>query len=158
MRCMRIASAFWFYLQDAPGLRHGLYRSSGLGSVDRKPGWSTYNSAPSYEGRYSTLTTHSGILNYFNAHGGMATNGSPYDNGGTAFVHSWDSGDVQDFGGSAIGRNALMSSASGSFQVRYGFWTTYLQGSNRTGPRFPTSDEFSWGSGTRQNVQGGYMT
>jgi hypothetical protein len=153
-----VASAFWFYLQDAPGLNYGLYRSSGLGSANRKPAWTNFNSATSYEGRYSNLTVNTGIRDYFNSHGGLATNGSPYDNGGTAWVHSWDYGSVQDFNGGAIGPNAIFNSASGTFQVRYGFWTTYLQGDNHTRLRFPTSDEFGTGSGTRQNFQGGYMT
>jgi hypothetical protein len=152
-----VASAFWFYLQDSPGLNYGLYRASGLNSTDRKPGWTSYSNATNYQGRRSDMSTHTAIRDYFNSHGGMATNGSPYDNGGTAFVHPWDYGDVQDFTGGAIGPNAIMSSTSGTFQVRQGFWTTYLQGDNHTRLRFPTSDEFSSGSGTRQNFQGGYM-
>jgi hypothetical protein len=152
-----VGSAVWFYLQDAPGLNYGIYRSSGLNSTDRKTGYTNYSNATSYQGRYSDLTTHTGILNYYNSHGGIATNGSPYDNGGTAWVHSWDYGYVQDLDGGSAGRNAIMSSSAGTFQVRNGFWTTYLQGSNHTRLQFPTSDEFAYGSGTRQNFQGGYM-
>ncbi|WP_375773077.1 hypothetical protein NR798_20025 [Archangium gephyra] len=153
-----VASAIWFYLQDSPGLNYGLYRASGLSSTNQKAGYGNYVGAVTYQGRYSNLTVHTGIESYFNSHGGMATNGSPYDNGGTPWVHSWDYGYVQDFDGGSIGRNAIMSSSSGTFQVRSGFWTTYLQGTNHTRLKFPTSDEFGYGSGTRQNFQGGYMT
>ena len=152
-----VGSAVWFYLQDAPGLNYGIYRSSGLNSTDRKTGYTSYSNATAYQGHYSDLTTHTGILNYYNGHGGIATNGSPYDNGGTAWVHYWDYGYVQDLDGGSAGRNAIMSSSAGTFQVRNGFWTTYLQGSNHTRLQFPTSDEFASGSGTRQNFQGGYM-
>lgn len=152
-----VASALWFNLQDSPGLNYGLYRASGLGTADRKQGYANYQSGTTYEGRYSNLTTHAGILNYFNGHGGIATNGSPYDNGGTAWVHYWDYGYVQDLDGGSVGRNAIMSSGSGTFQVSHGFWDTYLQGSNHAVLKFPTSDEYGYGAGTRQDFQGGYM-
>lgn len=151
-----VASAVWFYLQDSPGLNYGLYRASGLNSTDRKPGYTNFLNSTTYQGRYSDLTVHTGIRDYFNSRG-LANVGSPYDNGGTAWVHWWDYGYVQDFDGGSAGRNAIMSSSSGTFMVRSGFWVTYLQGDNHTRLRFPTSDEYGYGSGTRQNFQGGYM-
>ncbi|MBP3964156.1 hypothetical protein [Paenibacillus lignilyticus] len=153
-----IQSGVWFYLQDEPSLSYGIFKSSGLGSSDKKTGWTNFRNATAYEGKLSGGTTNTNILNYFNSHGGMATNGSPYDNGGSAYVHYWDYGYVQDYDGGSIGPSAIMTSGSGTFQVRNGFWQTYLQGTNHTYLQFPTSDEFAYGSGTRQNFQGGYMT
>ncbi len=153
-----VQCAVWFYLQDEPSLNYGIFKSSGLGGSDKKTGWTNYRNATAYEGKLAGGTTNTNILNYFNSHGGMATNGSPYDNGGSAYVHYWDYGYVQDFDGGSIGPNAIMTSGSGTFQVRNGFWQTYLQGSNHSYLQFPTSDEFSYGGGTRQNFQGGYMT
>jgi hypothetical protein len=99
--------------------------------------------------------TVTAILNKFNSSGGMAANGSPFDNGGTAWAHWWDYGYVQDFQGGSIGPCAIFDTG---YRVQSGFWQTYLQGNNHTRLRFPTSDEFGYGSGTRQNFQGGYMT
>jgi hypothetical protein len=153
-----VASAMWFFLKDEPGLNYGIFRSSGLNTTDRKAGWTNFHNSAAYEGKLSNGTTDNGILNYFNAHGGIATNGSPYDNGGTAFVHWWDYGNIQDFDGGSTGPNAIMSSSSGTFQVRSGFWQTYLQGANHNQLQFPTNDEYGWNGGTRQDFQGGYMT
>ncbi|REE66993.1 hypothetical protein A8990_1452 [Paenibacillus taihuensis] len=153
-----VQTAVWFYLQDEPDLKYGIFKTTGFGSSDKKTGWTNYRNASAYEGKLSNGTTNTNILNYFNAHGGMATNGSPYDNGGSAYVHYWDYGYVQDYDGGSIGASCIMTSASGTFQVRSGFWETYLQGSNHSYLQFPTGDEFAYGAGTRQNFQGGYLT
>lgn len=85
----------------------------------------------------------------------MPAHGSPYDNGGTAWVHWWDFGYVQDIDGGSVGDGAIFDTG---YRVILGFWDTYLQGDNHTVLRFPVSDEYTWGSGTRQDFQGGYMT
>ena len=78
-----------------------------------------------------------------------------YDNGGTAWAHWWDYGYVQDFDGGSIGQCAIFDTGH---RVAMGFWQTYLQGGNHSYLRFPTTDEYGYGAGTRQDFQGGYMT
>lgn len=145
--------ALQFQLEDNPpgGAYYGLFRPD----LTKKPSWTTFNSKTTYQGKRSNGATVAAILNYYNNNGGMAVNGSPYDNGGTAWAHLWDYGYVQDFDGGSIGRCAIFDTG---FRVAQGFWTTYLQGSNHTRLRFPTSGEYAFGAGTRQDFQGGYMT
>lgn len=151
-------NATWFFLQDGPGLTFGLFRSSGLSNGDKKIGWTNFSNKVREEGRYSNRTTNANILNYFNNNGGMATFGSPIDNGGTKWVHYWDYGYVQDFKGGSYGDAIIMTSSSGTYAVVLGFRQTYLSGNNHTVLKFPTSNEYAWNGGTRQDFQGGYMT
>jgi hypothetical protein len=148
-----VLCALWFQLDDNPpgSMYYGVFRANGT----KKPSWTKFNTQTTYQGKRSNGQTVAAILNYFNANGGMAVNGSPYDNGGTAWAHWWDFGYVQDFDGGSIGRCAIFDTGH---RVQMGFWTTYLEGDNHTRLRFPTTDEYSWGSGTRQDFQGGYMT
>jgi len=145
-------SGIWFQLDDNPagGMYFGIFRSD----ATQKPAWTTFNTKNTYQGKKSDGTTVTAILTYFNNHGGMATHGSAYDNGGTAWAHMWDYGYVQDFDGGSIGKCAIFDTGH---RVAMGFWQTYLQGYH-TYLRFPTSDEYGFGSGTRQDFQGGYMT
>jgi len=153
-----IENATWFYLKDEPGLTFGLYRSSGLSENDKKIGWTNFSNKVREEGRYSNRTINYNIANYFNNNGGMAAFGSPFDNGGSKWVHYWDYGYVQDFRGGYFGDSIIMTSSSGTFAIILGFRETYLSGNNHHILRFPVSDEYGWGSGTRQDFQGGYMT
>ena len=85
----------------------------------------------------------------------MATNGSPYDNGGGPFVHAWDFGNVQDFDGGSAGTGAIFDSG---LRVSAKFWQTYLLGWHTT-LKFPTSDSTSLGIGTfLQNFTGGTIS
>lgn len=148
-----VLCGLWFQLDDNPpgNMYFGLFRSD----LTKKPSWTKFNTQAVYQGKLANGQTSTAILNYFNNNGGMAVNGSPYDNGGTAYVHSWDYGNVQDFDGGSIGRCGIFDTGH---RVAHGFWTTYLQGSNHTRLKFPTSEEYAYGSGTRQDFQGGYMT
>jgi hypothetical protein len=148
-----VASGIWFNLDDNPPGNgyYGLFRAD----LTKKPSWTKFNTQNTYQGKLSNGTTNTAILNYFNNNGGVATNGSPYDNGGSAWVHYWDYGYVQDFDGGSIGRCAIFDTGH---RVAQGFWTAYLQGSNHTRLRFPTTEEYGYAGGTRQDFQGGYMT
>lgn len=148
-----VASAMWFQLEDNPpgNMYYGLFRSN----LTKKPSWTPFSTRNNLQGKRSNGATVNAILNKFNSSGGLASNGSPYDNGGTLWAHYWDYGYVQDFKGGSVGACAIFDTG---YRVQSGFWQTYLQGSNHTYLRFPTSDEFAFGSGTRQNFQGGYMT
>jgi hypothetical protein len=146
-----IKSAIQFQFDDNPAgnLYFGLFRSN----LTKKPAWTTFSTKNTYQGKRSNGATVTAILNYFNNTGGAATWGSPYDNGGTAWAHWWDYGYVQDFDGGSIGRGAIFD--TGRSVIR-GFWSVYLN--YHTYLRFPVTDEYAWGAGTRQDFQGGYMT
>ena len=148
-----VACAVQFQLEDnAPGnMYYGLFRPN----LTKKPSWTQFSNQSNYQGKRSNGATVTAILNKFNNSGGMAPNGSPYDNGGTAWAHWWDYGYVQDFDGGSIGPCAIFDTG---FRVQMGFWQTYLQGDNHSRLRFPSSDEYSHAGGTRQDFQGGYMT
>lgn len=148
-----VLCALQFQLDDnVPGnMYYGLFRPN----LTKKPSWTRFNTQTTYQGKRSNGATVTAILNKFNSSGGMAVNGSPYDNGGTAWAHWWDYGYVQDFDGGNVGPCAIFDTG---FRVQMGFWTTYLQGDNHTRLRFPTSDEYGYAGGTRQDFQGGYMT
>jgi hypothetical protein len=148
-----VASGIQFQLEDNPGddAYYGLLRPN----LTKKPAWTTFNTKNTYQGKRSNGATVTAILNKFNSSGGMAVNGSPYDNGGTAWAHWWDYGYVQDFDGGSVGQCAIFDTG---YRVQMGFWQTYLQGGNHHYLRFPVNDEYGWGGGTRQDFQGGYMT
>jgi hypothetical protein len=148
-----VASGIQFQIEDNPadGAYYGLFRPN----LTKKPSWNTFKTKNTYEGKRSNGATVTAILNKFNSSGGMAANGSPYDNGGTAWAHWWDYGYVQDFDGGNIGQCAIFDTG---YRVQMGFWQTYLQGNNHHHLRFPVNDEYGWGGGTRQDFQGGYMT
>ena len=148
-----LKSGLQFQMDDNPpgNAYYGLFRSD----LTKKPSWTTFNSKTTYQGKRSNGVTVTAILNYFNNNGGMSVHGSPYDNGGTAWAHWWDYGYVQDFDGGSIGQCAIFDTGH---RVAMGFWQTYLQGGNHSYLRFPTSDEYGYGAGTRQDFQGGYMT
>jgi hypothetical protein len=148
-----VESGMWFQLDDNPAgdMYYGIFRSN----LTKKPSWTKFNTQTAYQGKRSNGATVTAILNYFNANGGMAVHGSPYDNGGTAWAHWWDYGYVQDFDGGSIGRCAIFGTGH---RVAQGFWTAYLQGNNHNLLRFPVSGEYSFGAGTRQDFQTGYMT
>lgn len=148
-----MGSAIWFKLDDDPAgnLFFGVYRTN----LTKKPSFNSLKNQTTYQGKRSNGNTVNAILNYFNNNGGMSVNGSPYDNGGSAWAHWWDYGYVQDFDGGSIGPNAIFDTG---YRVAMDFWKTYLQGNNHSILRFPTSGEFAYQGGTRQNFQGGYMT
>jgi hypothetical protein len=148
-----VAGGLWFQLDDNPAgaLYYGLFQPS----LTKKASWARFNSEATYEGIQSSGVTNTVIRDYFNSHGGLAVHGSPFDHGGTAWVHWWDYGYVQDFDGGSIGPCAIFDTGH---RVAGGFWQAYLQGSNHPFLRFPISEEYSWGAGTRQDFQTGYMT
>jgi hypothetical protein len=117
-----------------------------------------------HEGSYMNGSVNDNILNYFNAHGGKAKIGSAYDNGGTAYVHTWSGGGfsatVQDFAGGLNGTLNLQTSSFGTYQINdvHGLWKFYLAhgGFDRFGAA--TDDEHAYGGGTRQDFQAHYLT
>jgi len=149
----------YFFLQDQPAanLNFGVFRSTGLSDADKKQGWTALHTGSTYEGRWSVGgTVDQPILNYFNSNG-HANVGNPYNNGGTAWVHNWDYGPVQDYDGGSFGRMIIFDASDGSaYAVRDPFLSVIL--ANHTALEFPLGDQFSTGSGLRQNFEGGYVT
>ncbi len=162
-----IANATWFQLDDNPtnNFYYGLYRADG----SQKPAWAPFHSfsavagtstptptvSTSNVGKTATGTIIPTIVNYYNSFGGAASNGTPFDNGGGIYAHYWDFGYVQDFNGGSIGPCMIFDTGH---RVQASFRTMYLSGTNHTLLKFPTSDEYGYNSGTRQDFQGGYMT
>ena len=148
----------WFFLRDTPsaGLYYGLYRSTGLSESDKKPALASFKAACTFEGRWSTNSIDQPILDYFNARG-RAAMGNPYDNGGTAWVHNWDFGPVQDYNGGSLGRMVVFNTADGTAcSARGNFYETALQ--YHLALEFPLSDQFFTGIGEKQLFEGGYAT
>lgn len=147
-----VAHAIWFQNEDGgPGFAYGLFRGDG----SKKPAQTQFRALAAYQGRKADGTSVKKIVDSFNATGGLASNGSPYDNGGGLFAHTWDYGYVQDFRGGSVGRCAIFDTG---YRVKTGFWQTYLDGNYHSRLRFPTSNEYGIGGGVvRQDFQGGYM-
>jgi len=98
--------------------------------------------------------------------GGEDTVGLPRDNGGSAAVHRWGNGWVQDFGGGSYLPGAIMlaDTSTNAYRVYGGVWTQYLNvDSGATGCHgYPTSALVpTTGSGNdsylRQTFQQGYI-
>jgi hypothetical protein len=147
-----VAHAIWFQNEDGgPGFAYGLFRGDG----SKKPAQTQFRAQAAYQGKKSDGTTVKKILDAWVASGGMAGNGSPYDNGGGIYAHFWDYGYVQDFKGGSVGSCAIFDTG---YRVAMGFWQTYLHGGYHDKLRFPTSGEYAIGGGAvRQDFQGGYM-
>lgn len=147
-----VASALWFQLDDQPqgNLYFGLFRPDG----SKKPSYSKFKTQTTFEGKKSSGSTVSKIADYYKNKGGLKAFGSPFDNGGSVWAHYWDFGYVQDFDGGYVGKMAIFDTG---YRVQAGFWREYLNGENHSILKFPTSDEYNWNGGTRQDFQGGYM-
>lgn len=152
-----VAGALWFQIDDNQynaDMRFGLYRTD----FSKKPAWTAYNNYALRQtniGKTASGSIITAIANYYNANGGQAANGTPYDNGGSAFAHQWDFGYVQDFKGGSIGPCIIFDTGH---RVQQGFWATYISGNNHALLRFPINEAYGYGAGTRQDFQGGYMT
>jgi len=148
-----VAGGLWFQFDDNPAgaLYYGLFQPD----LSKKAAWAKFNAEATYEGRQSNETTNTAILDYFHNQGGLAVDGSPFDHGGTAWVHWWDYGYVQDYDGGSIGPCAIFDTGH---RVAGDFWQVYLQGNNHPFLRFPVSEEYAWGAGRRQDFQKGYVT
>jgi hypothetical protein len=111
-------------------------------------------------GRFSDGSTDQAILSAWNANGGVATLGCPFDNGGGIFVHYWSGpqANVQDFSGGSFGSAILVDGPQGSYFVNGGFRTSYIGGGYSSTCLAPTDNAYSSGGGTRQDFVNCYMT
>lgn len=149
----------WFFLKDEPAadLYFGVFRPTGLNEADKKPAWTSLKTASTYEGRWSAGgSINQPILDYFNAKG-HAQMGNPVDNGGSAWVHNWTFGPVQDYEGGTMGPAIVFDSANGVGYATTGpFRDAAL--AHHTALEFPLGDKFSTDAGERQDFEGGCVT
>ena len=148
----------WFFLKDIPvaNLYFGIFRSTGLGSADKKPAWTNFKIANTYEGMLSAGgQADQPILNYYN-YKGHVNMGNPYDNGSGAWVRNWDYGNVQDYDGGNLGKMLVCDSSDG---IAYSIQSNFLSAAqaSHTTLEFPLGDQFFTGSGYKQNFEGGYV-
>lgn len=149
----------WFFLKDEPAadLYFGVFRPTGLNEADKKPAWASLKTASTYEGRWSAGgKINQPILDYFNANG-HAQMGNPFDNGGSAWVHNWTFGPVQDYEGGSIGPAIVVDSADGVGCAVTGVFRDAML-VHHAALEFPLGDRFSTGEGERQNFECGYVT
>lgn len=154
-----VTHACWFDWQDGTAGNWGVLTTSG----SQKASYASYLYQEQYEGYYFNGSLDNNLLNYYNART-QAKMGNAYDNGGTAWVHTWASGgftaNVQDFTGNTNGTLNIQDSSFGTFQVNnvHGLWSYYFAhgGMGHYGP--PKNDEYTSGSGTRQDFQAHYLT
>jgi hypothetical protein len=147
----------WFFLQDVPSaqLWYGVFKSTGLGESDKKAAWTNMKNAFTYEGKWSNGITEQPILDYFNTKGHAAM-GNPYDNGGTAWVHNWDFGPVQDFSGGTLGRMNVVNTADGIGCAVRGEILNKLFADHAI-LEFPLADQFFTGVGYKQYFECGHI-
>jgi hypothetical protein len=165
----RIQKAFHYdYADDTEGQR-GLKTTVLNGQ--RKRVYYPYMSHTALTGLYTPDGVNEWTLDQFIdcylRNGGRNSVGMPYRDPAAPWygdkVHDWSDGKVQNYSGGAWGTSsAILESprnVGNAFWVHAGFWDTYK---NLGGPysalKFPTSDEFGYNGGTRQNFEGGYMT
>lgn len=149
----------WFFLKDEPAadLYFGVFRHTGLGESDKKPSWANLKIMCTYEGRESAGgAVNQPILDYYNLQGHVKM-GNPYDNGGSAWVHKWDFGPVQDYDGGEFGRMVVFDTADGAGRAARGnFWRVALDHHNTL--EFPLTDQTFTGAGEVQYFECGYAT
>jgi hypothetical protein len=154
-----ISHAIWFDWQDGGAGNYGVLDGSG----NPKSSYASYQFQEQFEGYLSNGTIDNNILNYFNARG-QAQMGNAFDNGGSAWVHSWTGGGfsstVQDFQGGSNGSLMIQESSFGTFQINdvHGLRDFYLAHGGVGHYGAAKNDEYTSGSGTRQDFQAHYLT
>jgi len=154
-----VSHACWFDWQDGSAGNWGVLTSGGA----QKPSYPSYQYQEQFEGYWFSGTLDNNILNYYNART-QAKLGDAYDNGGTAWVHTWAAGgytaNVQDFTGYTNGTLNIQDSSYGTYQVNnaHGMWSFYLGNGGMASFGPPKNDEYTSGSGTRQDFAGHYLT
>lgn len=116
---------------------------------------------PAAVGATMAGTSDAAIIACYGRNGGAGAVGMPFDNGGSAYVHRWGSGVVQDYDSGPLGPSLCMhaDAAATAFMVRGGIRDAYLSsggGEGRLG--FPQEDEHGSATGPHQRFAGGYIT
>jgi hypothetical protein len=152
-----VQTAIWFQWKDNPagGLWYGVVDSSG----NPKQSYANCQRFLRYEGIYANATTNTAIQNYFNSLGQTAL-GSPYDNSDGPWVHTNLYGYAQDLTGGSHARLTILASTNGTFELndQHGLWSFYMTNNGATAYGPWLGNEFTYGSGTRQDFFQGYLT
>ena len=150
--------ASWFSWQDnsTANLYFGLIDVNG----NHKISYGNYGNEANYQGRTSINNggVNNNILNYFNGRG-QAILGNPFNNGGSAYVHSWGGANVQDYnGGSDLG-NTIFDSSWGVFHVDdvHGLWTYYQHNGGVGTFGIPKNEEYAVSGGYQQDFANGSL-
>jgi Malectin domain/CARDB len=150
-----LQTAIWFSWQDGPSLNFGVLDINGANKLS----YAGYTLYQQYEGRNSNGTTNSNLQAYFYSLGQSAL-GNPYDRGNGPWVYPWGNGSVQDYDGGSHLKLALFTSTFGTYEVNnvHGLWTYFLANGSLANFGYPTNNEFTVGTGTRQNFEKVYLT
>lgn len=103
-------------------------------------------SAPSSPGLYPDGSINQAIINCYN--GIPGNKGIPIDNGGGAYVHSWNEVTIQDFGESQYGSDgkyAIIYNPDNdtAYQVKEGMWGYYRSNNGPTNFGYPFTSEIT---------------
>jgi hypothetical protein len=152
-----VQMAIWFQWADNPA--GGMYYGVTNSSSGPKLSYADYQRFERFEGMFADGTTNTGIQNYFNGLG-QAALGSPFDNGSGAWVYSFLNGYAQDYDGGAHKKLTVMSSTNGTYELNnlHGLWSYYQTNNGPSAFGFLLDNEFTYGSGTRQDFSRGYLT
>jgi regulation of enolase protein 1 (concanavalin A-like superfamily) len=153
-----VQMAIWFQWQDntAGGMYYGVTNSSGP-----KLAFPDYERFERFEGIYTNGATNAGIAAYFAAAtNGQPVLGNPFDNGQSAWVHSFLNGYAQDFAGGSHSNLTVMTSTNGPFEMNdlHGIWDYYYTNNGASTFGYWLDNEYSTNGGTRQDFSLGYMT
>ncbi|HEV2320087.1 MAG TPA: hypothetical protein VGV18_10075 [Verrucomicrobiae bacterium] len=160
-----VKHAIWFQFADncAAGMYYGVVDCN----YNPKTAYNDSIYWQQYEGYRANGTVDNNILNYYNARG-QAVLGDAFDNGGSPFVHTWSgngySASVQDFAGGSNGNVSggvnIQDSSQGTYEINdvHGMCDFYLAHGGIGSFGSPKNDEYSYGSGTRQDFQAHYLT
>ena len=147
----------WFEWQDNPSanLYFGILDSSG----NPKTCYNDFAFWQQYEGYYINGTLDKNVLNYFNTRG-QPVMGNAYDNGGTAFVHSWGGANVQDYAGGSGSDKTVFDDSFGTYEVNdiNGLRNFYIQTGGPGKFGVPKNNEYSITGGTQQDFANGSLS
>jgi hypothetical protein len=149
--------ASWFTWQDGGAGNFGLIDGSG----NHKTSYVNFGNEANYQGRTAINNggVNSNILNYFNGRG-QSILGNPFNNGGSAWVHTWGGANVQDYNGGSDGHNTVFDSSWGTFHVDdvHGLWMYYQQNGGVGAFGIPKNEEHPGGGGYQQDFANGTLT
>jgi len=152
-----LQTAIWFNWEDnvAASLYYGVLDST----ETPKLSYSSYQNFQRYQGMYSNGIVNAGISNYYSAFG-QPLLGNPYDNGRGPWVYAVSGAGVQNYDGGTHLKLLIAASTNGTFEVNdlHGLSSYYLTNNGAGIYGLPIDNEFAFGSGTRQDFTGGYLT
>jgi len=151
-----IAGAIVFRFADVSGLAFGIVTGNGA----HKLAYDDFQLYATFEGRFAPGLVYDDIAAYF-SDAGQSALGDPYDAGSGPWVYASGRGYAQDYAGGSHAAVSVMSSDLGTFEVNdgHGLRSFYLTEGSTDTYGFPTSNEYCFLNGTRQDFENGsYIT